>query len=1033
MNIPSRLTTLAVLLVAPSLMAQQTTGTVVGNIKDATGKPIQGATIILSGTQLLGERRIVTGADGSYRMPLLAAGNYVLSVSAKDYIGTKATFTVQAGGTIRQDLALKPIAQVGAVVEVITSAAQVDKSETTTKTSMSSELLTELSGSPVTGGSVAYQALSFAPGVVGAVQYASIRGGGQMATNYVVNGVSSRDNVTGQARLGDTVLDDSIEETSVIQSPLNAKNGGSSSGLVAVVTKRGSNQFTGTLRAKLSNAAWAALPNAFNNRFGVSTGRALTQVDDLNRTYEFTLGGPIVKDVLTFFYGTRITPSVTQSASAFVPAEWDLTHVRFRGQNYASATYQAGALQVASQKSSFHQFQLFYQVNQNHSLEANYTEAPETIPDIQSNYVTPDTSLMSVQKTDKRLVSLAYRGMFGSNQLLEIRYGKNQSNTQFPSGPRTPVTLMAGPVGMTSITDVYDATLSAYNASPTMTGVGWFTEGAGADVQPDRRATESILANYNIIVDLAGSHNIDVGFERQEPIWGTVSRNNSYPDQFFVPGRIDPAVGGALGGGYIVFPFGATIDGYTFNDFNDPYVQGLVPSYQRIFGAEKADVKNPTDSLYINDLWTINNRWSVMAGLRYDRMQLKDAEGTKVDSKMISPRFEVKWDIGGDQKRLVNLSYGQFRGLFNARFYRTAVVGRRNNQEIYYWNAPGGERVVDYATVTNPANYGVLASFVSGAMYDIDKNWKPENNTEITLGYRRQFDTGGYWRATLVHRKWTDLTSVFPDYNNNLQIQNGSLVLNTYRRTLTNDPSSKREYNGFEFDFMAPLSPNLMLGGNFVFSSLVGDNVYGDGTTFGSSAQATAEQGNFRKRYLELGYSKDRFEPVGRLSQSRPIAVKAFLSYRIEAGRTKSTIALQGDFISGTRLSLINQLTQDPNLLPAGVGADDANRPGSIPLYWNGRGQFSNPDTWHLNLAYSVDVALNGKIHLFANLAVNNVLNSLIPGAITLTGSGTPRAASAYDSGFRVSSYANYGIPVGTSTATVVGARSMNLDLGLKF
>jgi len=1030
MKIIAKLTALSFLLAAPSLMAQDTTGSVVGVIKDGNGKPIPGATITLTGSQLLGERRMATAADGSFRIPLLPSGSYALSVTAKDFIGAKATFSMHAGAIIRQDLTLKSMAQASAVVEIITTVAQLDKTETTTKTSFSTDQLTELTGSPVSGGSVAYQALALAPGVVGNVQYASVRGGGQMATNYVVNGISSRDNVTGQARLGDTVLDDSIEDTAVIQSPLNAKNGGSSSGIVAVVTKRGSNEFTGTLRAKLSNPAWSALGTPFNNRLGVASGTARAQVDDLNRTYELTIGGPIVKDVLTFFYGSRITPQVTQSATAFNPADYDLTHVRFNGQNYASAPFQANQLQVAVQKSSYHQFQLFYQLNQNHSIEANYTEAPETLPDLQYNYVTPDASIMNVQTTDKRLISLAYRGMIGSNQLVEVRYGRNQSNTQFPSGPKTPVTLMAGPSGMTSITDVWDATLNATSLAP-MTSYGWLTEGASSDIQPDKRSTQSFLANYNVIFDWQGSHSIDAGVERQEPIWGTVSRNNSYPDQFFVPGRIDPAVGGALGGRYVVFPFGATIDGYTFNDINDPYVQALVPSYQRIFGADQGDVKNPTDSIYVNDLWTINNSWSVMAGLRYDRMQLKDAKGTRVDSKMISPRFEVKWDINGDQKRLVNLSYGQFRGLFNARFYRTAVEGRRNNQETYLWTAPGGERLVDYATVTNPANYGLLTSFVSGAMYDIDRNWKPENNTEITLGFRRSYDSGGYWRATIVHRNWSDLTNVFPDYRNNLLITDGALGLNTYRRILTNDPTAKREYNGFEFDFNAPLSSNLTLGGNFVYSSLIGDNVYADGTTFGGSAQVWAEQGNFRNRYQELGYSKDKFEPVGRLTQSRPIAIKAFLSYHIESGRTKSAVTLQADFISGTRVSLVNNITQDPNLLPSGVGADDTNHPTSIPNYWNGRGQFSNPDTWHLNLAYSFDIALKGKVHFFTNLTINNLLNSLIPQTVAQAGSGAARAASAYSTGYRVGSYNGYGTPAGTDAVT--GIRTMNLDLGLKF
>lgn len=1036
----NRLTALAFMLAAPGLMAQETTGTLVGTIKGQNGTPIASATVQLTGGQLLGERRMATGQDGNFRLPLLPAGSYELTVYATGFIGSKATFYINAGSTIRQDLTLKLIEQKGATVEIIASAAQVDKTETTTKTSFSTDQLVDLTGSPVQGGSIAYNALALSPGVVGNVQYASIRGGSQMATNYVINGVSSRDNVTGQARLGDYVLDDTIEDTAVIQSPLNAKFGGSSSGIVSVVTKRGSNEFSGTFRAKLSDAAWSALPIPFNNRLGATTGQANYQVDDLNRTWEISFSGPIIKDKLTFAYGTRLTPQVAQSATAFNPPDYGMDSVRYNGANLPANLFQANALETAVQKSTFNQFQLFYQITQNHSLEANYTEVTANNPDLQYNYVTPDATISRVQTTTERFISLAYRGILGSNQLLDVRYGKNRSDTQFPSGPGTPIIQMAGPGSaygagaMTNLNQLWDATVAGYNNSP-MTSYGWYTGGAGADTQPDKRTTESFVANYNIQLDWKGSHSVDVGIERQQPIWGTVSLNNTAPAIYTVPGQISPGYSNAaLAGKYIVFPLGSTIDGITYSSLNDTYTQNLVPHLNLLTGPEQADVKNPTDSIYLNDMWTLNDHWSVMGGLRYDRMKLTDASGTRVDSKMLSPRFEVKWDVNGDQKRLVNFSYGQFRGLFNARFYRTAVNSRKDVQETYYWTAGTGMQAVDYATLTNLSNY-TLTNFVSPAMYAIDPNWKPECNNEFTLGYRRTYDAGGYWRATIVHRKWTDLTNVFPILSGPTVVTDGSLSQQTYTRILTNDPNAKREYNGFEFEFSAPLTEHLLFGGNFVFSSLTGDNVYGDGTSFGSAAQTWAVQGNFRNRYEQLGYSKDSFEPVGPLQQSRPVVLKYFLTYHVAAGRTKSSVSLQGDYISGTRVNLTNQQSQDPNLIP--FTYQDPNHPTSIPIYFDGRGQFSQPDTWHLNLIYNVDVALQGKVHFFSQLAINNVLNSQIPASVTYSGSGTVRTAASAALGYRPSSYTSYGIPVGTNLATnpttVDGARTINLDLGLKF
>jgi hypothetical protein len=449
------------------------------------------------------------------------------------------------------------------------------------------------------------------------------------------------------------------------------------------------------------------------------------------------------------------------------------------------------------------------------------------------------------------------------------------------------------------------------------------------------------------------------------------------------------------------------------------------------YGANQSNVSNPTDSLYVNDLWSINDNWSVMAGLRYDRMRLMDATGTRSDSRMLSPRFDVKWDINGDQSRLVELSYGQFRGCFNARYYRTAVVSRLGNQATYYWNQGVGMQLVDYAAVTNPANYGMLGSFTSSDMYAIDHNWKPENDNEITLGYRRTYSEGGFWRATAIYRKWTDLTDVFPILGASpITITLESASQTSYTRLLTNDPKATRNYKGLEFEFMAPLGDHVRVGGNFTYSSLVGDNVYGDGTSFTSAQQTWAVQGDFRDRYEALGYSKNMFDPVGPLGQSRPVVLKGYISYQMASGRTKSSVALQGDFISGNRVSMTNQVSQDPKLIPFAM--TDSNYPSQIPLYYNGRGQFSSTDTWHLNLTYNFDLALKNKVHFFSQMTIANLLNSQIPLSVSTVGSSSPRPLSAYANGYRVGTYSTYGSPT-SGYSYVDGVRAINIDLGFKF
>lgn len=408
MRISNRLTALAFLLVVPSIMtAQETQGVILGTVRDAAGKPLPEARVHITSPTLLGERVLITDANGNFRQPLLPPADYTVTASKSGFVGTKAMFHLNAGDNKRQDLALKLIPKQGeAVVEVIASAAQVDKTETVTKTSMSAEDVENITGFGVAGSSMAYNVVGIAPGVVGDVQYASIRGGSQMDTQYVVNGVSSRDNVTAQARLGDYLLDDTIEDTAVIQSPLNARYGNTAGGMVSVVTKRGSNEWSGSLRVKLQDDAWVALPTSPNNRLGgplFSPGLPVT--DSLQRTYEVTVSGPIVKDHLTFMYATRMVPMSSQSAGTLsLPAGY-LDQAYINGTTVQAYPYQQNTVESANQKVTFNQYSLFYQITPNHQIEYNYSEGRQITPDLQGNSgSTPDSTIPLSDTTDRKSV-----------------------------------------------------------------------------------------------------------------------------------------------------------------------------------------------------------------------------------------------------------------------------------------------------------------------------------------------------------------------------------------------------------------------------------------------------------------------------------------------------------------------------------------------------------------------------------------------------------------------------------------------------
>jgi hypothetical protein len=66
----------AFLGLVPPVLAQRTTGTIVGTVKDDTGAVLPGVTVSITGEKIVGAQTAVTNAEGFYRFPALPPGTY---------------------------------------------------------------------------------------------------------------------------------------------------------------------------------------------------------------------------------------------------------------------------------------------------------------------------------------------------------------------------------------------------------------------------------------------------------------------------------------------------------------------------------------------------------------------------------------------------------------------------------------------------------------------------------------------------------------------------------------------------------------------------------------------------------------------------------------------------------------------------------------------------------------------------------------------------------------------------------------------
>src|ERR1700682_4391473 len=102
------------LLVVPAF-AQETTGGIVGVVKDSSGSTIAGAKITAGNEETDLESQVVADETGGYQFPLLRAGRYRLTVAAPGFQKlVRSDVVVNTTERVHLDLTL----QVGGVHEI---------------------------------------------------------------------------------------------------------------------------------------------------------------------------------------------------------------------------------------------------------------------------------------------------------------------------------------------------------------------------------------------------------------------------------------------------------------------------------------------------------------------------------------------------------------------------------------------------------------------------------------------------------------------------------------------------------------------------------------------------------------------------------------------------------------------------------------------------------------------------------------------------------------------------------------------------
>lgn len=316
-----------VILSATTVFAQSqaTTGNIEGRVVDPTGAAVPNVTVNAKSQDTGLEKNTTTTDDGTYKIILLPPGNYTVTTAAGQGFGTSTYENIRV--TVGAQNTLEIVVSASGSVNVVDVNAEGQGVETT-RTSISSTVDERRVTNLPTNGRNFLDFVTLTPGIVrDPTRSGDLAVGGQKGTlnSLQIDGTSSDNTFFGQSsgRIGSGRAPsqfsiDTVKEFQVNQNGFSAEFGRAAGAVVNVVTKSGTNRFTGSafeyFRDESLNARSPVLVAA--NR-----SRPAGQINQFGGTF----GGPIRKDKIFFFgayEGQRSdlpNPVVVRSL-AFAPA-----------------------------------------------------------------------------------------------------------------------------------------------------------------------------------------------------------------------------------------------------------------------------------------------------------------------------------------------------------------------------------------------------------------------------------------------------------------------------------------------------------------------------------------------------------------------------------------------------------------------------------------------------------------------------------------------------------------------------------------
>jgi hypothetical protein len=930
---------IAGVLMAVHAVAQgNPTGTISGRVTGQDGAALPGVAVTATSPNLQGARTVVTTETGDYIIPFLAPGEYTVAFELQGFKRAEPKTLVTSAGTVTLDAKL----QIEGVTEQVTVTGSVTDAiapGVTAATTYKQDVVNEL---PLNRGLDATIALT--PGTLRTGPSNSTTGnqqiqitGGLTSENLVlVNGVVAQDNV----RRGSLPLyiEDALQETTVSTSGVSAEFGRFAGGVVNAITRSGGNTFSGTFRLGLTNDDWRT----------VTPFPGDAKADVVVPTYEYTIGGPVVRDRLWFFHAGRYQEeTLSQNLFAPVSTPYDRTTLRRRFEGKGTYSPVRG-----------HTARVTYLNNYTRTTNGNFQNEL-------------DLDSLTNREDPENMWSFNYNAVLTPNLFIDAQYSRHDSSIIGAGAKST------DPIEGTLVIDVLSG--GRFN-SATFCGV----------CRPEDRDNESLVAKatYFLARPRFGSHTIVGGYDGfNDKIAADQHQSGS---GYRILGTSSIVRNG------IVYPVWESSGSSTLIRWNPIFN----PTQGSNFRAH---------ALFLNDHWRVNSNLTLSLGVRYDRNDGVNSAGVKdVEDDKFSPRLGLTYDPRGDGDWVVNANYATYvsslnNGISNvgsnaggaASFdfqYLGPAINTDPNAATLVSTRDALRTLFDWFTASGGTNRANVGAALPGVNRRVSEDLASPSADEVAAGVSRRLGTRGLVRVDGVYRTFRDFYATRVDSTTGQVVNDLGQRFDLIVTENTND--LQREYAGLNVSASWRHGSRLTLGGGYTLSR-----------TWGSIDGETSQSGpvpGTPKQYPEYREARWNY-PVGDLSNDQRHKARILATYSMPLSAFGDlTVGAIQSINSGTPYNAAGNIRIAP-YVPANLGYVGA--PASVLYYFTPR------DGYRAEVSSSTDLSVNytyrlpgaGALQALVKVDVLNlfdqsaIVNPFFINQAVLTNVSTPARFAAFN------------------------------------